>query len=150
LTDVARPAIGLKQFEGLFVDRPDILPYPACVTLHEVFEQQQNVVLTLPEGWHLDGKYIEPIEEVRAESPIGYGGLQIAICGSDAPDVDLDGPHSPDALEFPFLQYSQQRNLGVGRKFAHLVQENRSAVGQLETAKPALRGSGEGTLLMAE
>jgi hypothetical protein len=40
--------------------------------------------------------------------------------------------------------------LGVRRKFAHFVQENRSAVSQLETAKATLRSSGEGSLLMAE
>ena len=66
------------------------------------------------------------------------------------PNVDLDGLRASDSLEFPFLQHPQQRDLGVRQEFAHFVEENRSAVGQLETAKPALRGTGERSLLMAE
>src|SRR4029450_2002257 len=150
LTNIAWPTIGLKEFERLFVDRPDILPCPACETLHEVFEQHQNVVLTLSERWHFDGKDIEPIKEVRAEGPTGFGGFQITICGSDDSNVDLDGLVSPGSLEFPFLPHSQQPDLRVGWKFAHLVEENRSAVGQLETAKPAVRCACERSLLMTE
>src|SRR5262249_13900764 len=38
----------------------------------------------------------------------------------------------------------------VRQKVAHLIEENCSAVGQLKAAEPALDGSGEGSLLMAE
>src|SRR5689334_22475138 len=62
----------------------------------------------------------------------------------------MDGLHSPDALEFALLQYSQERDLRILRKFAHFVQENRPAVGQLETAQPAVRGSRECSLLVTE
>src|SRR5437773_5756029 len=127
-----------------------MLPCPACVTLHEVFEQRQKVVFTLSERWHFDGKDIEPIEKVRAEGPTGCGGVQITICGSDDADVDLDGLLSPDALKFPLLQHSQQRDLRVEWKLPHLVQENRSAFSQLETAKPTLRGICERSLFMTE
>jgi hypothetical protein len=36
------------------------------------------------------GKHIQPIEEILAESPIRYGGFQVAIRGSDNANVDLD------------------------------------------------------------
>src|SRR6266852_4878104 len=40
--------------------------------------------------------------------------------------------------------------MGVGGEFAHLVQEDRSAIGHFEAAEPTLHGSGESSLLMAE
>src|SRR4029079_16321756 len=58
LSDNAWPVIGLKELERLLVDCPYILACPACVTLNEIFEQHQDVVLTLSERRHFDGKYI--------------------------------------------------------------------------------------------
>ena len=62
----------------------------------------------------------------------------------------MDRLCSPDSLEFPLLQDPQERDLRIRQEFTDFVQKNCAAVGQFETAKPALRGSGEGALLMAE
>jgi hypothetical protein len=48
---------------------------------------------------------------------------------------------SPDSLEFTFLEEPQQRHLGVGSEFSHFVQENRSAVRQLEPTEPPLESA---------
>jgi hypothetical protein len=45
--------------------------------------------LSVLEKAHFDGKHIQPIEEILAESPIRYG-FQVAIRGSDNANVDLD------------------------------------------------------------
>jgi hypothetical protein len=47
------------------------------------------------------GVTLEPIEQVLAEGPTGCGGFQITLCGSDDANVDTEGLHSPDSLEFP-------------------------------------------------
>src|SRR6476619_592296 len=62
----------------------------------------------------------------------------------------MDRLSSANSFEFSFLQHPQERDLNVGREFADLVQENRSAVGEFETAKPPVGSSRKGSLLMAE
>src|SRR5260370_15161601 len=62
----------------------------------------------------------------------------------------MNGVPSPYALEFSLLYDSQERGVGVGKEFAHFVQENRPVVSHFEAAKPALRGSREGSLFMAK
>ena len=42
-------------------------------------------------------------EEILAEGPIRYGGVQVAIRGSDNANVDSDRLPSPHSIEFPFL-----------------------------------------------
>jgi hypothetical protein len=51
------------------------------------------------------GVEFAPIEQVLAEGPTGCGGFQITLRGSDDANVDTEGLHSPDSLEFPFLEH---------------------------------------------
>jgi hypothetical protein len=123
---------------------------PVGVALHEILDQDQNVVFPFAQRRHFDGKHIQPIEEILAERPIRYGGVQVAIRGSDNANVDLDRVPSPHSLEFPFLvALSIMPPVCRVEKFAHFVQENRSAVSHFEAAKPTLRGSREGSLFTA-
>src|SRR4029077_16983712 len=94
---------------------------------------------------HLDGKHVQPVEEILAESPIPYSGVQVAIRGSDHANVEVDRLPSPHSLEFPFLHAFQKPGLGVGQEFAHFVEEYRSTVSHFEAAEPTLRGSREGS-----
>jgi hypothetical protein len=56
--------------------------------LHEILDQDQNVVFPFSQRRHFDGKHIQPIEEILAEGPIRYGGVQVAIRGSNNANVD--------------------------------------------------------------
>jgi hypothetical protein len=128
----------------------DVLARPTRVALHKISDEHQDVILSLPEGWRFDRKYIEPIKEVLPKGSLGNGGFQITIRGGDHPNVDMDRLGSADPLELPLLQYPQQGDLGVIWEFAHFIQEDRSAVGQFKTDKPSLRSSREGSFLMTE
>jgi hypothetical protein len=55
-----------------------------------------------------------------------------------------------DALEFPFLQHSQESELSFARQVADLVQKNRTTVGQLEAAEAPLQCAGESAFLVSE
>jgi len=84
---------------------------------------------------HFDGKHIQPIEEILAESPIRYSGAQVAIRGTDHANVDLDWLPSPHSLEFPFL-LALSITPPVCRVAVHpLRQEYRSAVGHFEATQ---------------
>src|SRR5437867_2572855 len=118
--------------------------------MDEIFDEQRDIGPTFAQGGHLQWKHVEPIEEVRTEAAVGDGCLQIAIrCGNHA-NVGADGPAATDTLEFALLQHAQQHDLGLGGEFADLVEEERSAVGQLEATLAPLQGPGERALLVAE
>jgi hypothetical protein len=60
------------------------------------------------------------------------------------------GRRAADALELLLLQHAQQLHLRVERQLAHLVEEERAAVRQLEAADALLQRAGERALLVAE
>ena len=84
------------------------------------------------------------------EGPIDDRGIQITIRGGDEPNVDTDRLRASNTFEFPFLEHPQERDLGLRQEFTDFVEEDRTAVGQLKTAKSALRGTGERALLVTE
>jgi len=69
--------------------------------------------------------------------------VQISIRSGNHADVHADRPAATDPLEFVLLQHAQQHDLGLGGEFADLVEEDGSAVGQLEATLASLQGSGE-------
>src|SRR5688572_27205352 len=103
--------------------------------MQEIFDQRQDVVFPFSERRCLDRKHVQTIKQVLTESPRHNGGLQITIRGGDEPNVDADGLRSSNTFEFPFLEYSQERDLRLRQEFTNFVQENRSAIGQFKTAQ---------------
>jgi hypothetical protein len=65
--------------------------------------QATSFHVVAPGGPHFDGKHIQPIEEILAEGPIRYCGVQVAVRGSDNSSVDKDRMPSSHWLEFPFV-----------------------------------------------
>ena len=55
-----------------------------------------------------------------------------------------------DGLELALLEHAQELDLGLRRQLAHLVEEDRAAVGQLEAADAPLDRAGERALDVAE
>ena len=55
-----------------------------------------------------------------------------------------------DALDLAFLQHAEQLALLLQRDLADLVEEQRAAVGELETADAVAQSAGEGASLVAE
>src|SRR5205823_3561858 len=92
----------------------------------------------------------EPIEEILAELPRRNGLVEGAIRGRDDAHVHLLGEDAPHRLETPVLEHTQQLHLQLGTHLADLVEEDRPAVGQLETSYPGGDGAREGTALVPE
>ena len=55
-----------------------------------------------------------------------------------------------DAAELALLEDAEELGLDAGRHLADLVEEERAAVGELEAARAAVAGAGEGAALVAE
>src|SRR5215470_13109706 len=57
---------------------------------------------------------------------------------------------TPNPLKFPLLQYTQERDLRLHRKFADFVQKQRAAISGLEPSDSPLQCASERSLFMSE
>src|SRR5262245_47048902 len=110
--------------------------------MDEIVDQERDVGPSLAKRGHFEWKHVEPVEQVRSEGAVGDRGAQISIGGGDDAHVRLDRSATADSLEFALLQHAQQHDLGLGGELADLVQEDRSALGQLEATLTPLQSSG--------
>src|SRR5512147_2388262 len=95
-------------------------------------DQERDIGPALPERRNPDREHVEPVVEVGPEAIVADLDLEIAIGGGDQTDVGGLDLNAADPLEFAFLEHPEQLHLDVERKLTYLVQEQRSAVGQLE------------------
>src|ERR1035437_4744387 len=96
-----------------------------------------------------DGDDVETVEEVLAEPPLAYLGLQVPVRGGDDTDVDRDLLAPSDPVEAPLLKNAHQVDLELRRDVADLVEEERPAVGHLELSLASLAGARDGAPLVA-
>ena len=99
---------------------------------------------------HLDGEHVEAIEQVAAEVAAHDGFFEVAVRGGDDAHVALARDVAADALVDALLQDAQQLHLHRQAHVADLVEEQRAALGDLETALAGGDGAGERALLVAE
>ena len=100
--------------------------------------QQDHVAAALAQGWQINGKNIQAIKQIRAET-VGYNILlQIAVRGGDDAYIDIDNPRRSQRLKTFFLQHTQELDLRGGGEFAYFIEKNRAAVGFFKTAAALL------------
>ncbi|MNE39773.1 hypothetical protein D3C80_1337420 [compost metagenome] len=102
-------------------------------TLEEGIDQQRYVIATLAQGRQGDGVDVEPVEQVFTECAVRHGLAQVDVGGRDDPHIDLDAVAATDPFDFPFLQGAQQLALPGQAQAGDLIQEQRAAMGSLET-----------------
>src|SRR5207245_8304766 len=150
LADVARPAIADQHLEGFAGQSLDGFLLRRGMPVKQILDDQRYVLDPFTERRDMEGKDIEPVEQVLAELPLDDERLQILVGGADDPDVHLDVLVPTHPLEFPFLQDPQELHLHGRRDLADLIQEERAAVGLLELSLLLHRGPGKGAPLVPE
>ena len=128
----------------------DLPAHPAAENLDKMRHQRRNVFAARPQWRQQEGKNIETVVEVTAKFASLHHLRQVTVRRSDQPNVHLVSPSAAQALELLFLQYAQKFGLQCRRNIAHLVQEKRTFVGQLETANLLRYGSGERASLVTK
>ena len=113
-------------------------------------DQDRDIRCTSGQGWHIDREHIQTVEEIGTEGAGLHRRMKITIRGRHDPYIHMCRATAPDPLELPFLQHAQELHLGVQRQLSDFIQEDRSAVGQLEASDATLQRSGERSLLMSE
>ena len=126
--------------------------FPICMAylLQQVMGQERNILLPIPQGRKLDGKDVQPVEQVFAECLLANGLARSRLVAAITRTSTCCGVRAADTVEFALLEDAQQFRLNVERQLADFVQEDRSAVGQFEAADAAGDGAGEGPFFMAE
>ena len=150
LADVPRPGVGAERGHRRGVDPAHRLAGAGRVLLQEVLGQMRDVARPIAQRREQDREDVQAVIEILSKRAVGDLLLEIAVGGRDDADVDLDRLGAAHPLELALLQHAQQLDLDVQRQVAHLVEEQRAAVGQLEAAEPPRDRPGEGPLLVAE
>ena len=150
LADVARPGVTLEGGEGGGGQAQHGLAEPFVAALHEVGDQERQVLDALAQRGQVDRDDVEPVVEVLPEVALLDQLLEAAVGRGDQAYVYPQGLHAADALEFRLLNGPQQLDLDLLGDLADLVEEQGAAVGELEAAGPARHGAGEGAALVAK
>src|SRR5215203_2238103 len=112
--------------------------------------QQRDVVLALAQRRHGYRINIQAVPEVFPERSLLHFEFQMTVSGCDDPNVNLNCSISTEPLKLTFLNHSEQLHLQIQRQLANLVEKDRAAVCQLETALLAPDRTRKRTLLVSK
>src|SRR5687767_15424899 len=98
----------------------------------------------------MDGKDIETKEEILPETSVVHRISELPVSGGYHSRIDSHHHFRADPLELPGLQCPEQLGLRLLAQITDLIEEQRSAVRQLEPPQPAFRGASERTPLVSE
>src|SRR5262249_14873575 len=107
--------------------------------------QRRNVLPAVAERRQVQRENAQPVVEVLSKGFLAHGLKQVAVRCRQDPHIDPDRSTTADAVEFALLQDAEQFRLGVRGQFADLVEEDRAALGQFESAYAPGDGAGKGT-----
>jgi hypothetical protein len=110
--------------------------------LGEAPDERGQVLLPRPKRGKADRKDLEAVEEVLPERAVPHERREVPVRRDDDPDVHRDGHRPSDPEELPLLDDPQELGLGRRGQLRDLVEKQRSPVGQLEAAGPALLRTG--------
>src|SRR6185295_20289020 len=112
--------------------------------------QGRNITGPFPQRRDADRKHREAEVQVLAELLRRNRGLQLLVGGGDDAHVDVQRLRTADTLESFLFERAQDLRLKAERQIADLVQEQRSAMRQLEASRLPCGCAREGAFLMAE
>ena len=102
------------------------------------------------ERGYVDGKDVQSIVEILAETPSLDFFFESAIGGGDDANVGSACLGLADPLELTLLQNAEKLALHLEWNLGDLVEEQRALIGELEPADTVLDRPGERTLHMTE
>lgn len=148
--DIAGPVVvqahlqrPVRQAEGFFL-------VAGVQFFEEVFDQQRDVFAAFAQGRNAHREHVQAVEQVRPETPLLDRVFQVFVGRGDDPHVDLAGLRVADPFQLLFLQDAQQRGLRARGQFNDFIEEQRTAIGPLETPHARLLGTGVGAFFHAE
>ena len=134
LADVAGPGMLVKNLGCDGIEAGNGLAIALRVTAQEMMGEQIDIFWPLAQGWQMNFYSVEPEQEILTEATCsGFCG-NVDVGGGDDADIDAARAGGADAFEFAGFQDTQKFGLKLERDIGDFVEEERAAVGQLETA----------------
>ena len=143
LPDVARPGIGVEEFEGLGgEDEPSSAKLPA-VLLGEMVEEGLHILPPFAQGRNLDRHDPEPVVQVFPEAALADFPLEHLVGRADEPDVDPAHPVLSDPPNLFVLKNAEELGLEGRAEVSDLVEKEGPPGSLLDQAGLVANGSGE-------
>src|ERR1700730_16231713 len=60
-----------------------------CQLVHEVAQQERNLLLALPQGWHMHRECTQTVVEVLSQFPLGNRLFNVDLSSSQYPNIHL-------------------------------------------------------------
>ena len=147
---ISRPGVVVELVEyGL----ADCRHFAAMLLAHfrkQKLNQGRNVFLVFPQRRHVNIEDIEAVVEIAAQFASRHGLVGNLIRGREHADIDRSLHFASQAAQFAILQNAQQLGLRSDRHLADLIEQERSAFGQLKAACPPFQRARECAFLVAE
>ena len=102
--------------------------------------ESRNVVFTFPKRGKKDGKDIESVKEILAESALSRKGSKILVGRRDDPRLGGSELRSPHWFIFFGFQHAQQLSLNFQAKVGDIIEKERAMAGDLKNAGLVLSG----------
>ena len=150
LPDVARPGVPAQISHGRAGNGLERFVHAPRKLAREGPDQKRNVLRPVSKRGDPDGKDVQTVEEIGPEHPPLDHRSQVAVRRRDHPDVGTQGARAAQTLEFPFLKHPEKLRLQLERELADFVEEDGSAIRQLETSDALSGGARERSLLVPE
>ena len=139
LPHVARPVVGRQRVDR---GRRQVDRSVPGLSLDEVVREQQDVRTPLAQRRHAD---LQPAQAVVQVGPKALAGDEVAqaLVGRDhQPRVERPRDMAADTFDRHLLDRAQQLRLSWQREIGNLVEEQRTAVRELELAGPTAHAGG--------
>ncbi len=144
------PAVIDERPQRGWIEAGDGLAISLRVRGQEAGGQPWNVFAPIAQRRQMNLDRVETEEQILPEPPGRDFGVEIGVGRRDQPDVRLSRARRSETLELTGLEHAQQLLLLAERHVGDLVEEQRAAIGHLESPDAILLGVGEGALHVAE
>src|SRR5262249_10239488 len=100
----------------------------------EVLRQQRNVFLAIAQRRQMNGEYSKAIVEVLAQAALLNGLPRLLIGGGNDANIEFEFLLAAEPADLTVFQNAQKFWLQLKRHLSNFIQEQRTSIGQLETA----------------
>ena len=149
-SQVARPVVGGNSLLGFAVESFHISVQLLVGVLDKEVGKEEEVGTTIFQLRHVDGKLVDTVVEVFTEVAFCHALSQILIGSAYQSDIDIYFLVASYRTDFSFLEGTEQLHLHFVVQVSHLIEEESSSVGNLESALLVLVCSRKRSLHMTE
>src|SRR5438132_7966471 len=143
LANVTGPGATHEHLQRVIAKRLNIGTMLLVELTDEVLSEQRDVFFAVAQRRQVHDENRQSIEKIFAQPAFTDCGPWILICSRDNSDVEFKFLFAAEAPYFSIFKHAQKLRLKGHRHFADFIQEQRSAIGEFEAARPCSDGSRE-------